>query len=230
MAVKLPHVDSHILEAKRKTGRRPRNAESGRDALLRSALKHFAVTGYEAASLRAIAEEAGVDMALVRRLFGSKAGLWAAVIEQLASDSGRRQELDMLAHGQGLGIRERMERLIDFMVDLCIALPIFPGLLLNEASTPSDCMDVFLREIVTPFNEVALPIVEEAIRRKIVVAEDPHVFFIFLMNAISLSIAAPHYVRALGDDRTEMARLMKTNAKQIFLRNGDPDASDGNGA
>jgi AcrR family transcriptional regulator len=63
-----------------RTGRRP-GATSSRDEILRAARRLFAEHGYEAASMRAIAAEAGVDAALLVHFFGSKAGLLGAAIE-----------------------------------------------------------------------------------------------------------------------------------------------------
>jgi AcrR family transcriptional regulator len=63
-----------------RTGRRP-GTTSTREAILRSARRLFADRGYEAASLRAIAADAGVDAALVVHFFGTKAGLLSAAIE-----------------------------------------------------------------------------------------------------------------------------------------------------
>lgn len=60
-------------------GRRP-GANKTRDAILRAAERCFAAHGYEGASLRSIASEAGVDPALIAHFFGSKAGLFLAVV------------------------------------------------------------------------------------------------------------------------------------------------------
>ncbi|QVK24467.1 TetR/AcrR family transcriptional regulator [Shewanella dokdonensis] len=68
----------------KRRGRRQRNELSGREALLSAAIKAFAQHGYEAASLRAIAASAGVDVALCARLFGNKANLWQAVLDTVA--------------------------------------------------------------------------------------------------------------------------------------------------
>jgi AcrR family transcriptional regulator len=62
----------------------PRSLESepsARDRLLGAALAAFAAVGFEAASTRAIAADAGVKQGLVRHHFGSKAGLFAEVLE-----------------------------------------------------------------------------------------------------------------------------------------------------
>src|SRR5919109_988333 len=57
--------------------RGPRQDGGGaREAILDAARGHFAAHGFEGATLRAIAREAGVDPALVSYYFGSKSGLF----------------------------------------------------------------------------------------------------------------------------------------------------------
>ena len=63
-----------------RTGRRT-GTSSTRDAILRAARKQFAESGYEGATMRAIASEAGVDAALVVHFFANKASLLAEAIE-----------------------------------------------------------------------------------------------------------------------------------------------------
>ena len=66
--------------AQKRPGRRP--GESGtRAAILAAARTQFAESGYDAASVRAIARAADVDPALVLHYFGSKAALFAAALE-----------------------------------------------------------------------------------------------------------------------------------------------------
>ncbi len=64
---------------KRPTGRRA--GDSGtRDAILDAARDRFAERGYEGASLRAIATDAGVDPGLIRHFFGDKENLFTATV------------------------------------------------------------------------------------------------------------------------------------------------------
>jgi AcrR family transcriptional regulator len=53
-------------------------SERTREAILQAARAHFAAHGYERATIRAIAAEAGIDPSMVMRYYGSKAGLFAA--------------------------------------------------------------------------------------------------------------------------------------------------------
>jgi AcrR family transcriptional regulator len=63
----------------RRSGRRP--GQSGtREAILAAASRHFARHGYDRASLRAIAAEAGVDQKLITHFFGTKQQLFVVAV------------------------------------------------------------------------------------------------------------------------------------------------------
>ena len=64
---------------------RRRNAAATRDAILKSARKAFARSGYVGAGVREIAEAAGVTAMLVNRYFGSKEQLFAEVVADTMS-------------------------------------------------------------------------------------------------------------------------------------------------
>lgn len=63
-----------------RTGRRPGDSVTRAD-ILEAARKLFAERGYSGATIRAIAQEAGVDGALIHHFFASKEGVFAAAIE-----------------------------------------------------------------------------------------------------------------------------------------------------
>lgn len=73
--------------------RRRRDAAATRQALLEAARRRFARDRYEAVSVRDIAADVGVNVALVYRYFGSKAGLFAMA----AADSAMFGRLDVPA-------------------------------------------------------------------------------------------------------------------------------------
>ncbi|MGP3983889.1 TetR/AcrR family transcriptional regulator [Streptomyces sp. KR80] len=57
---------------------RPRRSDATRTAILEAARERFAADGYERATIRAIAKDAGIDPSMVMRYFGNKEGLFAA--------------------------------------------------------------------------------------------------------------------------------------------------------
>jgi AcrR family transcriptional regulator len=64
----------------RRSGRRPGNPDT-RDAVLAAARAAFAERGFDGATIRGIAGDAGVDPALVHHYFGSKDKLFLAAVE-----------------------------------------------------------------------------------------------------------------------------------------------------
>jgi AcrR family transcriptional regulator len=65
-------------------GSQPRRRDSARtrQRLLASAHRHFARNGYTGTPVREIADDAGVNVALINRYFGSKEGLFAACLTE----------------------------------------------------------------------------------------------------------------------------------------------------
>ncbi|MBQ0958505.1 TetR family transcriptional regulator [Ideonella sp. 4Y11] len=111
---------------------RPKRPASGRGApredqpdrrtnILLAAEKLFALRGYHAVSIRDIAAEAGVPLALVGYYFGAKHELYHAIFETWSpAIAGRRQALDAVMQEPDLALR--LERIVDTFVSPLIAL------------------------------------------------------------------------------------------------------------
>ena len=72
------HAD-YSRRAASSRGRRP-GASGTREAIAAAAARRFAALGYDRASLRSIAAEAGVDQKLIAHFFGSKQQLFVAAV------------------------------------------------------------------------------------------------------------------------------------------------------
>lgn len=76
---------------------RPRDAAKTRQRLLGAARVRFAMDGYDATTVRDIADDVRVNVALINRYFGSKQGLFEACVEaavrELAGSAERVQGL-----------------------------------------------------------------------------------------------------------------------------------------
>ncbi|MEU6351142.1 TetR family transcriptional regulator [Streptomyces sp. NPDC047072] len=59
---------------------RNRRSDATRAAILTAARERFAADGYERATIRAIAKDAGIDPSMVMRYYGNKEGLFAAAV------------------------------------------------------------------------------------------------------------------------------------------------------
>ena len=62
--------------------KRRRDSAATRSAIFEAATRRFAYQGYEHAGLREIADDVGVDAAMINRYFGSKEGLFTEVVER----------------------------------------------------------------------------------------------------------------------------------------------------
>ncbi|MEV0720203.1 helix-turn-helix domain-containing protein [Asanoa sp. NPDC050611] len=71
------------------SARRRRDATQTRQALLRVASRRFARDGYASTTVREIADEAGVNVALISRYFTSKEGLFEACLTAAVTDLRR---------------------------------------------------------------------------------------------------------------------------------------------
>ncbi len=90
-----------------------RRGESGtREAIARAARRQFGRLGYDRATLRGIAAEAGVDVALISHFFGSKQRLFVAVMGFPFSPR------DVIPAIVGEGLEGAGERLARFVVSL----------------------------------------------------------------------------------------------------------------
>jgi AcrR family transcriptional regulator len=131
------------VTTRRRTGRRP--GESGsRAAILDAAKARFASAGYEGATIRGIAADAGVDPALVHHFFGTKERLFIATMQFPVQPAKVVPEL--LAPGlDGLG--ERLARLfVGLFRELGEANPMLA--LIRSAAVQPDAARLF-REFFT---------------------------------------------------------------------------------
>jgi AcrR family transcriptional regulator len=90
---------------------------SGRDAavtkraLIRAARRRFATDGYRATTVRQIAADAGVNVALINRYFASKDGLFEACMLSTSD------ELESRTPAAATGVHEVIERLIGHVMN-----------------------------------------------------------------------------------------------------------------
>jgi AcrR family transcriptional regulator len=97
----------------KRPGRRPGTNET-REAILAAARDAFAAHGYEKATIRAIAREAGVDPALVHHFYGSKEDVFKAAVSNVLAPIAEA----MAGVGQGADPRASSQLLARVLVGL----------------------------------------------------------------------------------------------------------------
>jgi AcrR family transcriptional regulator len=115
----------------RRRGRPKKGLEFDADALLDAAIACFAENGFDRASLRMIAERAGVDVALISYRYGSKLGLWTAVVDAVATEALARVDAWPQEH-RDLTPEQTLRRLCRDLVKLIEKRPLFAQILTNE--------------------------------------------------------------------------------------------------
>jgi AcrR family transcriptional regulator len=107
------------------------NTADTRVVLLETATRLFSEYGFDGVSIRLLAKEAGVNMALIAYYFGSKEKLFSAVFEEHIPKFGTRlrsfQKLN-------IGSWEKMTLIIDGYVDLIFSRGKFSKLMQQELS------------------------------------------------------------------------------------------------
>lgn len=93
-----------MMNMSSKRGRRPAGSET-RQTILEAARTRFLAEGYEAATMRAIATDAGVDAALISYFFGSKRGLFGVA---MALPVNPLDVLDAVLQGDPATLPERL--------------------------------------------------------------------------------------------------------------------------
>jgi AcrR family transcriptional regulator len=83
---------------------RKRDAEATRAAILKAALGQFTRLGYDHVALRDIASEAGADVALVKRYFGGKEGLFTEALKA-SFRPDRLKDWDRETFARGIGAK-----------------------------------------------------------------------------------------------------------------------------
>ncbi|MFE4195852.1 TetR family transcriptional regulator [Paenarthrobacter sp. NPDC056912] len=88
-----------------------RDADVTRRALVRAARRRFATEGYRATTVRHIAADAGVNVALINRYFGSKEGLFEACMNRTVD------ELDPRIRTRPASVDDVIARLLTHVVE-----------------------------------------------------------------------------------------------------------------
>jgi TetR/AcrR family transcriptional regulator, regulator of cefoperazone and chloramphenicol sensitivity len=137
--------------------------EDTRLRILRTALELFATDGYEGASTRTLAQRAGVNLPAIQYYFGSKEGLYHAVIDHIAERMEARvapvtaEIREALA--SGATSRERVLSL------LCRMLEEFVALVTDRAEPDWESRSLFFARAEIEVAEALHPLHQRVMRR-----------------------------------------------------------------
>jgi AcrR family transcriptional regulator len=127
------------------TARSPRlrlDVEERREAILEAARGLYATTGYAAVSVGQIAERAGSSTALVFHYFGSKANLYATVVEGAITDLVEAQRAADAQLSPGVSARDRVRTSLLVYLDHVASHPDSWAAPLRGGEEPREALEV----------------------------------------------------------------------------------------
>ncbi len=156
-----------------------------RDNILQIARIRFAAHGFDAASVRDIANEAGVTHTVIRYHFGSKMQLWKDVV------TGMYEELDTVLDPSSLGLAQLpagdgLRAWLQHYIRYCAHNPEHARIVIQESLVSGERQE-WMDQYVRSSHERMLPLFQTLIRTK----DLPNVWIISLFYSISAMCQLP---------------------------------------
>ncbi len=205
---------------------RPRGGDSAcRGRLLEAAMEAFGRSGYDGASLRAIALAADCDVSMVAHYFGSKSELWRAMVDELAQrHQADRGEIARSLAEPGVALAARVRCGAGLLFDRIARQAPLARLLMREAAETGERADYVLTQLMQPNLELYRPLWEEAMEAGILGRSDVVVAHTALVGAIASVISMRVSIARLSSREMELATLREAFL-DVLLRRGPQGAS-----
>lgn len=159
-------------------------SEQTRAQILEIALEEFSARGFEAVSLRDIADQAGVNHAMIRYHFGSKEALWK---ESAAYLFQRLQvEVPPLDPSSGQASLDDLKEYVRNYVRYCARHPEHARLMVQESITGSERLKWVAETFIQPAHERTLKMITGA-QEAIGLAEiDPLTLLYMIVSVVQM--------------------------------------------
>ena len=145
---------------------RPKDTDTDTSAAIsRAALQRFAAQGFEATSLREIAGDAGVDVALISYRFGGKLGLWKDIVSQAGADLREALE-EALGKDEAASARHRLDHSARTFLAYLLERPEVPRLLLRDITIDSDRSQWLLETLSLPLHRHFIDLAQTAAKER----------------------------------------------------------------
>ena len=152
--------------AERRGRGRPKDTDSDTSAAIsRAALQRFAAQGFEATSLREIAGDAGVDVALISYRFGGKQGLWKDIVSQAGADLSVALE-QVPGNSEEASAQQRLDHSARAFLAYLLDRPEVPRLLLRDITIDSDRSQWLLETLSLPLHRHFIDLAQAAAKER----------------------------------------------------------------
>ncbi|HWB27437.1 MAG TPA: TetR/AcrR family transcriptional regulator [Chitinophagaceae bacterium] len=199
--------------AKEKTIKPVKDA-SAEEKIKEAARKLFTQKGYDAVKTRDIAEEAGINLALLNYYFRSKEKLFdMIVIENMQQFV---QTIILKISESNISIAEKVEKVVIAYIDMITANPYLPMFVMNQLHNVPSELVAKMEPVIKPVRNNFLKQLEEAMERGEIAQIKP---FHFMANLVGLTIfpfiGKPLLQRVSGVSDEEFKALMQERKKLV---------------
>jgi TetR/AcrR family transcriptional regulator len=195
--------------------------------ILDAARTVFVRRGTSGARMQEIAEEAGVNQALLHYYFRSKERLSEAVFTETA---GRMFPAVVGILGGEFTIDEKIDRIVDTYLDTMSRSPFLPGYILSELHHHPERIPKLLGNVAgKSFSSVLLPVIDKLDKQLASEARKGRIRRIsaqqFVVNLLSLCVfpfaARPMFRAAFDMDDDAFVKLIATRRRELpqFIKN-----------
>lgn len=206
-----------------KSSIRQQRLENTRSAILASALGHFSRRGFEGASLRDIAQEAGVQHGMIRHIYQTKEELWrqaiAFLFERMQSEIPA--QISDVATGEA---PERFRMFIHWYVGYCARHPEHARLMIQQSILEGPELAWTAERYIRGRHQWHLPFIEKLQDSGHLPRVDPISIVLMVTAACQMPfLLAPEILAATGKNFLTQAAI-KDHADavtKIFLRQPD---------
>lgn len=188
---------------------------NNRARLLRAATDAFAEHGYEGASLRAIAHNAGVSFQLITHYFGTKTELWLATVDYLHER--------YFETGKGLGfntagnIRAQFHNHLRLLLTDILQRPQLRKIWVQEYLAGSDRFANVIKPKIKEFNDtVSLPYYKEVVRLGLVRKYAPEDISQLFAGIVLVNVVHSHYLELVTGHPAGSAKSIDTQIDLLF--------------
>ncbi|WP_115717585.1 CerR family C-terminal domain-containing protein [Gallaecimonas mangrovi] len=204
-----------------------------RDALIQTATRVFAEDGFHGVSTRTIANEAGVNQALIGYHFGNKEGLYQAVFQSIGTTIAKnldplRAAIDQALSNASTNLtpaeRQRrylpfLEQIIDRMLSLLLSgeTEYWAQLIVREQQAPSAAFNQLYQQLMEPILQVLSRVLGQ-LRPELSTAQQGMLAMTLLGQILVWRFARAAAFRYLNWQQTPDVEGIKTMLHQNLLR------------
>src|SRR5438309_2976936 len=183
IAKRIRSLDSRASGKPRKRAEQQRS-QATRSAILEAALAEFAEKGFDAASIRSIAERTGFQHPLITYHYPSKDVLWRAVAEDTFKRIREAWDQRAAEHAR-LSPRERLRAEYHAVFRHTAAFPEFHRFMRQEASIGNPRLRWVAKAVLKPLINRLLPQIEAAQKQRSLPRVEPILFHYMMMSLVA---------------------------------------------